>query len=94
VALDYTVKGASRSIISTIDELAARADKLLEGETVVELDPESVDVSFAETGRKMTGRPSTSFWRRFASRGKTVRSLSGHIPRLTADTWSFSAIAA
>lgn len=46
VALDYTVKGASRSIMSTIDELAARADKLLEGETVVELDPDSVDVSF------------------------------------------------
>jgi ParB family chromosome partitioning protein len=46
VALDYTVKGASRSIISTIDELAARADKLLEGETVVELDPDSIDVSF------------------------------------------------
>ncbi|SMC54559.1 plasmid partitioning protein RepB [Rhizobium sp. RU36D] len=46
VALDYTVKGASRSIISTIDELAARADKLLEGETVVELDPESIDASF------------------------------------------------
>ena len=48
VALDYTVKGASRSIISTIDELAERADKLLEGETVVELDPESVDISFVK----------------------------------------------
>ncbi len=46
VALDYTVKGASRSIISTIDELAARADKLLEGETVVELDTDSIDASF------------------------------------------------
>lgn len=46
VKLDYTVKGASRSIISTIDELAERADKLLEGETIVELDPETVDVSF------------------------------------------------
>lgn len=46
VALDYTVKGASRSIISTIDELAERADKLLEGETVVELDPAVIDVSF------------------------------------------------
>jgi ParB family chromosome partitioning protein len=46
VALDYTVKGASRSIISTIDELAERADKLLEGETIVELDPQSVDISF------------------------------------------------
>lgn len=30
IALDYTVKGASRSIMSTIDELAERADKLLE----------------------------------------------------------------
>jgi ParB family chromosome partitioning protein len=46
VALDYTVKGASRSIISTIDELAERADKMLEGETVVELSPASIDGSF------------------------------------------------
>ena len=46
VALDYTVKGASRSIISTIDELAERADKLLEGETLIELDPDLVDASF------------------------------------------------
>jgi ParB family chromosome partitioning protein len=46
VALDYTVKGASRSIISTIDELAERADRLLDGETVVDLDPEIVEASF------------------------------------------------
>lgn len=46
VVLDYTVKGASRSIISTIDELAERADKMLEGETVVELAPTSIDESF------------------------------------------------
>ena len=46
VALDYTIKGASRSIISSIDELAQRADKLLEGETVVELNPDSIDASF------------------------------------------------
>ena len=46
VALDYTVKGASRSIISTIDELAERADKMLEGETVVELSPAAIDGSF------------------------------------------------
>jgi ParB family transcriptional regulator, chromosome partitioning protein len=48
VALDYTVKGASRSIMSTIDELAERADKLLEGETVVDLDPEIIDASFVQ----------------------------------------------
>ena len=46
VALDYTVKGASRSIISSIDELAERADRLLEGETMVELDPALIDGSF------------------------------------------------
>lgn len=46
VALDYTVKGASRSIMSSIDELAERADKLLEGETLVEIDPAIVDASF------------------------------------------------
>lgn len=45
-ALDYTIKGASRSIINSIDELADRADKLLEGETVIELDPDSLDASF------------------------------------------------
>jgi ParB family chromosome partitioning protein len=46
--LDYTMKGASRSILNSIDELASRADKLLEGETVVELDPDVVDVSFIQ----------------------------------------------
>ena len=46
VALDYTIKGASRSILSSIDELAERADKLLEGETVVELDPDVIEGSF------------------------------------------------
>jgi ParB family chromosome partitioning protein len=46
VALNYTIKGASRSFISSIDEMAARADSVLQGETVVELDPETVDISF------------------------------------------------
>lgn len=44
--LDYTIKGASKSIISSIDEIAARADKLLEGQTVVEIEPELIDQSF------------------------------------------------
>jgi ParB family chromosome partitioning protein len=46
VVLDYTIKGASKSILSSIDEMAARADRLLEGETVVELDTDLIDVSF------------------------------------------------
>ena len=44
--LDYTIRGASKSILNSIDEMAARADKLLEGETVIELDPDLVDASF------------------------------------------------
>jgi len=45
-ALDYAMKGASRSILSSIDEIAARAEKLIEGEAIVELDVDTVDGSF------------------------------------------------
>lgn len=44
--LDYTIKGASKSIMSSFDEVAARADRLLEGEAVIELDPGIIDASF------------------------------------------------
>ena len=47
-ALDYAMKGASRSLLSTIDEISARADKLIAGETIVDLDPDSVDGSFVK----------------------------------------------
>ncbi len=49
--LDYTTKGASRSILNSLDEMAARADRLAEGETVVELDPDLIDVSFVRDRR-------------------------------------------
>ena len=45
---DYAAMGASRSILNSIDEMAARADKLAEGETVIELDPDTIDVSFVQ----------------------------------------------
>lgn len=44
--LEYTNKGASKSLIHSLDELAAQADRLLEGEAVVELDPGIIDGSF------------------------------------------------
>ncbi len=47
-ALDYVAKGATRSLLSSIDEMAAQAGKLLEGETIVELDPSLIDDSFAK----------------------------------------------
>lgn len=46
VKQDYTIKGASRSFVDSIDELANRAEKLLEGETIVDLDPALIDASF------------------------------------------------
>lgn len=45
-AVPYPVRGASKSMIRSIDELAKQADKFLEGEQVVEIDPETIDVSF------------------------------------------------
>lgn len=47
-ALDYATKGATRSLLSSIDEMAAQADKLLKGETIVELDPAAIVDSFAK----------------------------------------------
>lgn len=46
VILTYTNKGASKALITSLDELTAQADRLLEGETVIELDPDIIDESF------------------------------------------------
>lgn len=46
--VDYTMRGASRSILNSIDEMADRANKLIEGETVIELEPDTVDASFVQ----------------------------------------------
>ncbi|BDA87213.1 putative replication protein B (plasmid) [Aureimonas sp. SA4125] len=47
-ALDYAMKGASRSLLSSIDEMATRADKLIQGETIIDLNPDVVDPSFVK----------------------------------------------
>lgn len=44
VAAAYPMRGAGRSL----DELAKQADKFLEGEVVVELDPDQVVGSFVK----------------------------------------------
>ncbi|WP_438754855.1 plasmid partitioning protein RepB [Pararhizobium sp. O133] len=46
VILEYTNKGASKSLIHSLDEMAAQADRFLEGQAVVELDPAIIDGSF------------------------------------------------
>lgn len=53
--LDYAAKGATRSLLSSIHEMAAQAGKLLEGETIVELDPALIDDSFAKDRFSLDG---------------------------------------
>ena len=43
---DYARRGASRSMMMSIDEMAENAKKVISGETVVSLDPHLVDPSF------------------------------------------------
>ncbi|CAN7616616.1 plasmid partitioning protein RepB [Devosia sp. LjRoot3] len=47
-ALDYATKGATRSLLNSIDEMASQADQLLAGETIIEIDPNLIDDSFAK----------------------------------------------
>jgi ParB family chromosome partitioning protein len=44
----YPMRGAGKSLVRSLDELARQADKFLEGETVLELDPALVDDSFVK----------------------------------------------
>jgi ParB family transcriptional regulator, chromosome partitioning protein len=42
----YPMRGASKTMIRSLDELARQADKFLEGEAVIEIDPSDIDASF------------------------------------------------
>ncbi|WP_337271045.1 plasmid partitioning protein RepB [Oryzifoliimicrobium ureilyticus] len=44
----YPMRGAGKSLVRSLDELAKQADKYLEGEAVVELDPDTIDDSFIQ----------------------------------------------
>lgn len=46
VAPAYPMRGASKSMVRSLDELSKQADKFLEGEAVVDLDPMMIDGSF------------------------------------------------
>ncbi|MBB4235743.1 plasmid partitioning protein RepB [Rhizobium esperanzae] len=45
-APNYPMRGAGRSLVRSLDELAKQAEKFLEGEAVVDLDPDVVEASF------------------------------------------------
>lgn len=44
----YPMRGAGKSLVRSLDELAKQADKFLEGEAVVELNPDLVEESFVK----------------------------------------------
>ena len=44
----YPMRGAGKSLVRSLDELAKQADKFLEGEAVVELDPDLIEESFVK----------------------------------------------
>lgn len=44
----YPMRGAGKSLVRSLDELAKQADKFLEGEAVVELDPDQIVGSFVK----------------------------------------------
>lgn len=46
--IDYVPTGASRTLLSSFTEMAEQAERLREGETIIEVDPELVDDSFAK----------------------------------------------
>ncbi|MBX4920630.1 plasmid partitioning protein RepB [Rhizobium bangladeshense] len=47
-APSYQMRGAGRSLVRSLDELAKQAEKFLEGEAVVDLDPDLVEASFVK----------------------------------------------
>ncbi len=56
---NYAMRGATKSMLSSIGELAsqaARAEKLIEGAAVVELDAQLVDASFVQDHPQDSGR--------------------------------------
>lgn len=48
LATAYPMRGAGKSLVRSLDELARQADKYLEGEVVAELDPDLVEDSFVQ----------------------------------------------
>ena len=44
--VSYPMRGAGKSLVRSLDELAKQADKFLEGEAIVEIDPDQVEGSF------------------------------------------------
>lgn len=44
----YPMRGAGKTLVRSLDELARQADKYLEGEVIVDLDPDQVDISFVQ----------------------------------------------
>lgn len=93
-AVEYAAKGASRTILNTLDEMAARADQLAAGETIVELDPDLVDASFVRDRRTEDEKEFEELLEAIRENGQNSRFRSVLTRRRLGATWLFSATAA
>jgi ParB family chromosome partitioning protein len=67
---DYARRGASRSMMISIDEMAENAKRVVEGETIVSLDPNLVESSFVRDRVPESGEDFASFRQAIAERGQ------------------------
>ncbi|MDQ0458220.1 plasmid partitioning protein RepB [Rhizobium paknamense] len=66
----YPMRGAGKSLVRSLDELARQADKFLEGEAIVELDPNLVDGSFVQDRMAVEGSAFDELVAAIAERGQ------------------------
>lgn len=69
-ASSYPMRGASKNMIRSLDELARQADKYLEGEAIVEIDPSEIEASFVSDRLEDDGEPFADLKQAIAERGQ------------------------
>ena len=69
-ASSYPMRGASKTMIRSLDELAKQADKFLEGEAVVEIDPKDIEQSFVADRMEDDGEAFLELKQAIAERGQ------------------------
>jgi len=69
-ASSYPMRGASKTMIRSLDELAKQADKFLEGEAVVEVDPKDIEQSFVADRMEDDGEAYKELKQAIAERGQ------------------------
>ena len=72
---EYTRRGASRSMMISIDEMAENAKKMIAGDAIVNLDPTLIDGSFISDRIEDDDEDYVSLRDAIKERGRPLRSL-------------------